>query len=127
MSDTGLRGIVVAAVLTVLLYAFHSPLHAQGAGEELFAKRCGGCHSPDRDKEGPRLAGAYGRKAGSVPAFPYSDALRKSGIVWDDQTLEQWLTDPEKVVPGTDMEFRVEKPEERSQIIAWLREHAEKR
>src|SRR5215472_14937003 len=89
-------------------------------GKELFEKRCGGCHSLDRDKEGPRLGGVYGRTAGSVDSFQYSDALKKSKITWTDETLDRWLTDTEKLVPGNDMAFHVEKGAERADIIAYL-------
>lgn len=95
-------------------------------GKELFARRCGGCHSLDRDAEGPRLRGVYGRAAGSVTAFEYSEALRNSKLTWNDQTLDAWLADPEKDVPGNDMAFRVEKAEERAAIIAYLKQNSEK-
>jgi cytochrome c len=89
--------------------------------KELFEKRCGGCHALDRDKEGPELHGVYGRKAASVESFQYSDALKKSNIVWTDETLERWLADTEKLVPNNDMTFHVEKPDERRAIIAYLK------
>jgi cytochrome c len=89
--------------------------------KELFEKRCGGCHALDRDKEGPQLHGVYGRKAASVESFRYSDALKKSNIVWTDETLERWLADTEKLVPNNDMTFHVEKPDERRAIIAYLK------
>ena len=99
---------------------------AQATGKQLFEKRCGGCHALDRDKEGPRLGGVYGRTAGSVDSFQYSDALKKSGITWNDESLDQWLTDPERVVPGNDMAFHLEKADERRQIIAYLKEKSPK-
>ena len=91
------------------------------SGERLFEKRCGGCHSLDRDLEGPRLHGVYGRKAGSLDSFSYSDALRKSKIKWDRESLEKWLADPEQLVPGNDMAFRLEKADERRAIIEYLK------
>ena len=95
-------------------------------GQELFGKRCGGCHALDRDKEGPRLAGVYGRAAGSVGSFQYSEALKKSGIKWQDQSLDQWLSDTEKLVPGNDMAFRVVNADERRDIVAFLKQTAAK-
>jgi cytochrome c len=80
----------------------------------------------ERDKEGPRLRGVYGRVAGLVDTFEYSEALKKSKITWTDETLEQWLTDTEKLVPGNDMTFHVEKAAERAEIIAYLRENSGK-
>jgi cytochrome c len=96
------------------------------SGKELFEKRCGGCHALDRDKEGPRLRGVYGRVAGSLDSFKYSDALKKSKITWTDERLDKWLTDTEKLVPDNDMTFHVERPEERGEIIAYLKQNSGK-
>jgi cytochrome c len=90
-------------------------------GEQLFNRMCTGCHALDADKEGPRLRGVYGRAAGSIEGFPYSDAVRKSRLVWDESTLDKWLTDTTSVAPGNDMAFRLEKAEQRADIIAYLR------
>ena len=96
------------------------PAETAAGGKQLFDRRCGGCHAFDRDKEGPRLGGVFGRAAGSVETFEYSDALKKSGIRWNGATLDQWLTDPGKLVPASDMNFRVTNPAERQAIIAYL-------
>ena len=93
-------------------------------GEKLFERRCGGCHAMDKDKEGPRLRGVYGRKAGSVAGFQYSPALKSSGLTWDDATLDKWLTDTDAVVKGNDMNFSVSKAEERVAIIGFLKSAA---
>lgn len=93
----------------------------EGRGKELFERRCSGCHAPDTNKEGPRLRGVYGRKAASVADFPYSEALKKVSIRWDDATLERWLTDPSAMAPDTDMEFRLTDSEERKAVIAYLK------
>jgi cytochrome c len=114
--------IAVFGAAAVLLLAAQTT----GSGKQLFDKRCGGCHALDRDKEGPRLGGVYGRAAGSVASFEYSEALRKSGIRWNEETLDQWLTDAEKLVPGNDMTFRVEKAEERRAIIEYLKQRGTK-
>ena len=90
-------------------------------GKEVFEKRCTGCHALDSDKEGPRLRGVYGRTSGAVESFSYSDALKKAGIQWDAESLDRWLTDPDKVVPDNDMAFRMVKADERSDIIAYLK------
>jgi cytochrome c len=94
--------------------------------KQLFEKRCGGCHSLDRDKEGPRLGGVYGRMAGTVDSFQYSDALKNSKIKWDAESLDKWLTDPEQVVPNNDMAFHLENAHERREIIAYLQENSRK-
>lgn len=90
-------------------------------GKQLFEKRCTGCHSLDKDKEGPRLRGVYGRQAGKVSSYNYSEVLQSSGITWDDVSLNKWLTDPESMVAGTDMSFRVTQPDERAEIIHFLK------
>lgn len=95
-------------------------------GKLLFEKRCSGCHSLDAAKEGPPLRNVYGRRAGSVAGFGYSDALKKSGIVWDDAKLNQWLTNTESLVRDNDMDFAVPRPEERAQIIQFLKESSGK-
>jgi cytochrome c len=99
-------------------------LDAQPAGQDgktLFEKRCTGCHALDTDREGPRLRGVVGRKAGAIGTFGYSKALRDSRIEWTEDTLEKWLADPDSVVPENDMAFRVPKPEERTAIIQYLK------
>lgn len=90
-------------------------------GEIVFQKRCTGCHALDSDREGPRLAGVFGRKAGSVAGFSYSAGIKKSGITWNEATLEKWLNDPEMVVPDTAMDFHVPKAQERSDLIAYFK------
>lgn len=113
---------VASCVLT-----FPSEAQTNGrTGKDLFEKRCSGCHAWDRDKEGPHLAGVYGREAGSIPSFDYSAALKKSKIKWADETLNQWLADPEKLVPENDMAFHVESADERREIIAYLKQNPAK-
>jgi cytochrome c len=110
-----------AVVLAGMTLSGAARAQTSGAPNPLFEKRCGGCHALDRDKEGPRLRGVYGRTAGSIDSFQYSDALKKSKIVWKDETLDHWLTDTEKLVPDNDMTFHVDKAEERQEIIAYLK------
>ncbi|HKW99062.1 MAG TPA: c-type cytochrome [Bryobacteraceae bacterium] len=119
---------VTAGMVVYLVLTLAASVKAQtaDAGKELFQKRCGGCHALDRDKEGPRLHGVYGRTAGSIESFQYSDALRKSNVVWSEETLERWLADTESLVPGNDMTFHVEKAGERGAIIAFLKQDSHK-
>jgi cytochrome c len=91
-------------------------------GKAVFEKRCTGCHALEADREGPRLAGVYGRKAGSVAGFNYSAGLKTSGITWTDATLEKWLSDPDLVVKDNNMSFEVPKAEERRDLIAYLKQ-----
>lgn len=90
-------------------------------GQSLFEKRCGGCHSLDSDKEGPRLRNVYGRKAGSISTFNYSAAMKSASVTWDENSLDKWLGNTESVVPDNDMDFHVSKPDERADIIEYLR------
>jgi cytochrome c len=116
-------GIVAAAALLIALTRpFAGAASDTARGKELFEKRCSGCHSPDRDMEGPHLGGVYGRRSGTIRDFPYSDALKKAEITWDADTLDRWLTDPEQLVPNTDMASRVEKADERTEIIQYLQQ-----
>lgn len=87
--------------------------------------QCVACHSLARGRNliGPSLAGVHGRAAGQEPSYAYSSAMRGSGIVWDDATLDAFLTDPTRVVPGTKMAFHgLEVPEERAELIAYLKD-----
>jgi cytochrome c len=115
---------LVLAFATMLL-AVSAPSDTKAsaaAGRAAFEKRCTGCHALDRDKEGPRLAGVVGRKAGTVSAFPYSSAVKKSAVVWDEAALDKWLTDPDSVIPDSDMAFHLDNSAERAAIIAFLKE-----
>lgn len=90
-------------------------------GEQIYT-RCFACHALDRDRTGPRHCGLFGRKAGSVPGFDYSEAMKKSGIVWNERTLARFLADPAKTVPGTSMGYDgVKDARERTDLIAYLK------
>jgi cytochrome c len=92
------------------------PVH----GKAVFQKRCTGCHAMDADREGPRLSGVYGRKAGSIAGFTYSKGLKSSGITWTDTTLDKWLSNPDLMISDNNMSFSVPKAEERKDLIAFL-------
>jgi cytochrome c len=93
-------------------------------GEVLFKQRCSVCHQPDpggKNGVGPALYGAYGRKAGEAPGFPYSDNLKKSGLVWTPQKLNEWIQKPDALVPGAKMKLApISQPQDRADIIAFL-------
>jgi len=91
-------------------------------GKALFERRCTGCHAMDVDREGPRLKGVFGRKAGGVAGFNYSAGLKGAGIIWTEATLERWLSDPDLVVKDNNMDFSVSKAEERRDLIAYLKQ-----
>jgi cytochrome c len=90
-------------------------------GKELFEKRCGGCHSLDKDKEGARLGNVFGRKAGTMSTFKYSDSLKSAQVVWNEASLDRWLVNTDSVIPDNDMDFHVSKADERADIIQFLR------
>jgi cytochrome c len=93
-------------------------------GKELYESRCGGCHSLDANRVGPAHRGVYGRSAGTAPNFSYSTAVKNSGVVWQESTLDTWLTNPQALIPGQRMNFRVATAEDRADIIAYLREQS---
>ena len=92
-------------------------------GQKIY-ERCAACHAVEANRVGPQHCGLFGRKAGTAPGFDgYSKAMRDSGIVWDAKSLNIFLEDPMKVVPGTAMGYAgVKDPKERADLIAWLRE-----
>lgn len=90
-------------------------------GATVFEKRCTGCHALDQNREGPRLRGVFGRTSGEIPDYDYSPALKKAGIVWNESSLEQWLTDTDKLVPGNNMDFQVVNPQERRDLISYFK------
>jgi len=89
-------------------------------GKELYESRCAGCHSLDQDRVGPRHRGLIGRKAGAVAGFEYSPALRASRIVWSTPTLDRWLANPERLIPGQRMNYSVPEAADRAALIAYL-------
>jgi len=98
---------------------------ADDAGEAVFKKNCAICHTVEagKNKIGPSLAGIVGRKAGSVPGFSYTDANKNSGVTWDDATLDTYLQDPKKFVPGTKMIFAgLKNADDRKALIAYLKQ-----
>src|SRR5260370_3681482 len=113
--------IVFAATLAFSVFPRLARAEGTPRGKEVFERRCAGCHSLDNDKEGPRLRGVYGRTAGAVTSFKYSGALKKAHITWDAESLDKWLSDPDKFIPDTDMGFHVEKAAERREVITYLK------
>ncbi len=89
-------------------------------GAQAYEARCGGCHSVDADRVGPRHAGLFGRRAGAVPGFAYSPALTTSKLVWDAPNLDRWLSNPEALVPGQRMGYSVQDAALRADLIAYL-------
>jgi cytochrome c len=92
-----------------------------GKGQRLWQQRCAECHAVDTDETGPRHRGVFGRRAGSVKGYDYSRALRSANVKWDAGSLDRWLTDPEKFIPGQNMDFKVVDDGDRAALIAYLK------
>ena len=90
-------------------------------GRELYGDDCTSCHQVDADSFGPHHRGLLGRRAGSVAGYPYSKALAHAGFVWTEAELDRWLADPNALVPGQRMEAHVSDPQDRADLIAYLK------
>jgi cytochrome c len=118
----------LAIALTLAAAAFSLSAHAETAGDAEKGKsvfrQCTVCHSakPGENRVGPSLAGIIGEKAGEVPGFNFSKAMKESGIVWNEKTLNDYLEHPQKTVKGTRMAFPgLKKAEDRANVIAYLK------
>ena len=90
-------------------------------GELIYSSRCIACHSIDANRTGPAHRGVYGRKAGTAADFNYSAALKKSKVTWNATTLNRWLENPEKFIPGQQMGYSVPDAKDRKDLIAYLK------
>ena len=93
-------------------------------GAKAYAANCGSCHSLDANRVGPAHRGVYGRKAGTARGYAYSPAMRGARIVWNEATLDRFLQNPQAMVPGTRMGFRVPDSARRADVIAYLRQQS---
>jgi cytochrome c len=118
-----------AVLLAMPLFAGHALADGDAAkGKKVFNK-CRTCHNADveKNKIGPHLVGLFGRQAGAVEDFRYSDAMKESAIVWDEETLEDYLKDPKGYIPGNKMPFAgIRKDDELDDLIAYLEEATKK-
>lgn len=126
-----MKGSFIIAALASLTVGSQT-LAAEGnaaRGQRVFGA-CAACHSLQRDKSmtGPSLANLWDRKAGSLPSFSrYSHALKSSDITWNDQTLDEWLKDPQHLVPGSEMAFQgIKEGQPRADLLAFLKEATKK-
>lgn len=121
-----MKAAVGALVTTVLILTAGGAL-AQSAesGERTFNQQCKACHTVEKGGPsplGPNLFGVIGRKAGSSAGFASSDAMKASGITWDEASLADYLKDPKAKVPETKMVFDgLKRPAQIADVIAYLK------
>lgn len=97
-------------------------------GKRVFNK-CRTCHelTKEKNKIGPHLVGILGRKSGSVEGFRYSSAMKNANIVWSETTIDEYIADPKKYVPGNKMVLApIKKAQQRADLIAYLKEQQKK-
>lgn len=117
-----LAGLAVLVLAASPAAALDTPPGSASAGEAIYT-RCLACHALAYDRTGPRHCGLFGRRAGSVTGFAYSAAMKRSRIVWNDQTLDRFLANPLRAVPGTAMGYAgITNRQERADLIAYLKQ-----
>lgn len=113
-----MRALALIPVLAML-----PSLPAQSQSRPPVFAQCASCHATEPGKTvfGPSLHGVGGRKAGSLPGYDYSPALKKSKITWNAATLDRWLAAPQKTVPGARMPFGgIQDPASRRALVTYL-------
>jgi cytochrome c len=118
---------VCAALLVVSATRAQMPLPASKPpdGTTLFKQQCATCHTTnlsDPVRQGPSLFKVVGRSAGKADGFRYSTGFTEANFAWDDVRLDAYLTNPQAVIPGSNMAYRQAKAETRAAIIAYLKE-----
>lgn len=117
---------LLAALFAATAFTASIPAMAAGdaaAGEKKFAA-CKACHTTvvGKNAVGPSLAGVVGRKAGTAEGFKYSDNVAKSGVTWDEASLDKWLTNPKEFIAGNKMGFPgLKEAADRENVIAYLK------
>ncbi len=116
--------LALCALLAIAVQAWAQAPGDAAHGKQVFAARCGLCHSAGPDEgeagQGPPLAGVVGRTAASAPGFGYTNALKASKLVWTPANLDRFLAGPSTLVPGTAMPVAVGDAKTRADLIAYL-------
>jgi cytochrome c len=122
------RQSTISATIFGLALAISSGQSALAAGDAArgatLYKDCQLCHSIEKNDVGPMHKGVVGRISGTQPGYEYSPGLRNAKIVWTEENLDKWLNDPAQMVPDTKMLFSVESPQDRADLIAFLKQRA---
>ena len=111
--------LLFAGLLSMAAWAGKAPDDV-AAGQTLYLNTCGGCHSVDTDRIGPRHRNVVGRTVASVQGYDYSPALKKLGGIWTPARLDQWLSGTQKMAPGSKMYLELDDPDVRHSIIVYL-------
>ena len=112
--------IATAAACMVATSALAQSPGDVAAGQALYEAKCGGCHSVDENRVGPRHRNLVGRKVASLKDYDYSPALKKLGGVWTPDRIDMWLQGPQAMAPGTKMFFSVPESDQRRKLTAYL-------
>jgi cytochrome c len=123
MSGGSMRASVIIGAIVLLAAAATARAEGDAARGEKRFEECATCHTTERgvNNVGPSLSGLFERKAGEIADFRYSPALKKSGITWTPQTLDTFIADPQKQVPGNRMPFAgMPDAGDRADLIAYL-------
>jgi cytochrome c len=120
--------LVVGGLLAGVALSSNAIAGDAAKGEKVFNK-CKACHTVEKggkNKIGPNLFGVVGRKAGQIDGFKYSSAMAESGLVWDEATLDKFLTKPKDVLKKTKMSFPgIKKADQRADVIAYMKQHSD--
>ena len=121
----GLDALRLLAILTLGLVtqpAARAPAGEPAEGEAIY-HRCLACHSLEYNRVGPRHCGLFGRRAGTLKGYSYSTAMKMYGVTWSEMTLDHFLENPMKAVPGTKMAYAgVKDEQERAELITYLKQ-----